>query len=141
MAGAFQRQRTVAATAASEEALATRPGLLRCLDATQHLPGTLTRRIYGLAVARFPQGSGAGDRQRLKALPLVSYTQPAARQDGCTAPPAAVVHHAQAGNGNDGTIGWIRQIVLDGPDPQSLATFWASLLSGSRPSGIRAGSA
>jgi len=36
----------------------------------------------------------------------------------------------QVGNGNDGTIGWIREIVLNSSDPQSLATFLASLLGG-----------
>jgi len=35
-----------------------------------------------------------------------------------------------AGNEDDGTIGWIREIVLDSSDPQSLASFWASVLGG-----------
>jgi Glyoxalase-like domain len=30
----------------------------------------------------------------------------------------------------DGVIGWIREIVLDTPDPWSLANFWARLLGG-----------
>lgn len=34
------------------------------------------------------------------------------------------------GNGDDDAIGWIREIVLDSPDPQSLAGFWAGLLGG-----------
>lgn len=29
-----------------------------------------------------------------------------------------------------GAIGWIREIVLDGPDPWALARFWAGLLGG-----------
>jgi len=29
-----------------------------------------------------------------------------------------------------GAIGWIREIVLDSPDPWALARFWAGLLSG-----------
>jgi Glyoxalase-like domain len=29
-----------------------------------------------------------------------------------------------------GVIGWIREIVLDGPDPWRLASFWAGLLGG-----------
>jgi Glyoxalase-like domain len=29
-----------------------------------------------------------------------------------------------------GVIGWIREIVLDGPDPWRLAVFWAGLLGG-----------
>jgi hypothetical protein len=28
-------------------------------------------------------------------------------------------------------IGWIREVVLDGPDPWELARFWAGLLGGS----------
>jgi hypothetical protein len=31
---------------------------------------------------------------------------------------------------DDGVIGWIREIVLDSPDPWSLAHFWARLLGG-----------
>jgi hypothetical protein len=31
---------------------------------------------------------------------------------------------------HDGAIGWIREIVLDSPDPWSLAAFWARLLGG-----------
>jgi Glyoxalase-like domain len=34
------------------------------------------------------------------------------------------------GDGGDDVIGWIREIVLDTPDPWSLATFWARLLGG-----------
>jgi hypothetical protein len=30
----------------------------------------------------------------------------------------------------DGVIGWVREIVLDTPDPRALATFWAGLLGG-----------
>jgi hypothetical protein len=30
----------------------------------------------------------------------------------------------------DGPVGWIREIVLDCPDPWDLARFWASLLGG-----------
>jgi hypothetical protein len=31
----------------------------------------------------------------------------------------------------EATIGWIREVVLDGPDPWALARFWAGLLGGS----------
>jgi hypothetical protein len=34
------------------------------------------------------------------------------------------------GDGGDGVIGWIREIVLDTPDPWGLAGFWARLLGG-----------
>ena len=30
----------------------------------------------------------------------------------------------------DGVIGWVREIVLDTPDPPGLAAFWAGLLGG-----------
>jgi hypothetical protein len=30
----------------------------------------------------------------------------------------------------DGPVGWVREIVLDGPDPWDLARFWARLLGG-----------
>lgn len=30
----------------------------------------------------------------------------------------------------DGVIGWVREIVLDTPDPHGLAAFWAGLLGG-----------
>jgi len=30
----------------------------------------------------------------------------------------------------EAVIGWIREVVLDGPDPWSLARFWAGLLGG-----------
>jgi hypothetical protein len=30
----------------------------------------------------------------------------------------------------EAAIGWIREVVLDGPDPWTLARFWASLLGG-----------
>ncbi len=29
-----------------------------------------------------------------------------------------------------GSIGWIREVVLDSPDPESLARFWATLVGG-----------
>jgi hypothetical protein len=34
------------------------------------------------------------------------------------------------GDDTGGVIGWIREIVLDGPDPWRLAGFWAGLLGG-----------
>jgi hypothetical protein len=34
------------------------------------------------------------------------------------------------GDDSDDVIGWIREIVLDTPDPWSLANFWAQLLGG-----------
>jgi len=34
------------------------------------------------------------------------------------------------GDDGDRTIGWIREIVLDSPDPLGLARFWAGLLGG-----------
>lgn len=34
------------------------------------------------------------------------------------------------GDDNDAVIGWIREIVLDCPDPWLLASFWAGLLGG-----------
>jgi hypothetical protein len=30
----------------------------------------------------------------------------------------------------DGPIGWIREVVLDSPDPETLARFWAALVGG-----------
>ena len=33
-------------------------------------------------------------------------------------------------SGGDGIIGWVREIVLDTPDPPGLAAFWAGLLGG-----------
>jgi hypothetical protein len=47
---------------------------------------------------------------------------PAAAQD--------VVHHGLVDAGDDGPIGWIREIVLDSADPWKLAGFWARLLGG-----------
>ena len=41
---------------------------------------------------------------------------------------AAVEHHARVGT--DDVIGWIREVVLDCPDPWALARFWAGLLGG-----------
>jgi len=41
-----------------------------------------------------------------------------------------VIHHGLVGDNDDGTIGWIREIVLDSPDPLGLARFWAGLLGG-----------
>jgi hypothetical protein len=46
----------------------------------------------------------------------------------CSAGLRGVGHHGLAGDG--GVIGWIREIVLDSPDPWTLAGFWAGLLSG-----------
>jgi Glyoxalase-like domain len=43
----------------------------------------------------------------------------------------AVVHHELVDDGHCGVIGWIREIVLDTPDPWGLARFWAGLLGGS----------
>jgi len=43
---------------------------------------------------------------------------------------AEAVHHGLVSDDGDGTIGWIREIVLDSPDPHRLAGFWASLLGG-----------
>lgn len=34
------------------------------------------------------------------------------------------------GGSGDGVIGWIREIVLNAPDPLGLASFWAGLLGG-----------
>lgn len=34
------------------------------------------------------------------------------------------------GGGDDAVIGWIREIVLNAPDPWRLASFWAGLLGG-----------
>ena len=31
---------------------------------------------------------------------------------------------------SESAIGWIREVVLDGPDPWALARFWAGLLGG-----------
>lgn len=39
-----------------------------------------------------------------------------------------VVHHGLVSDGDDGPIGWIREIVLDSADPWELARFWAVLL-------------
>jgi hypothetical protein len=39
-----------------------------------------------------------------------------------------VVHHGLVGDGDDGPIGRIREIVLDSADPWQLARFWAMLL-------------
>jgi Glyoxalase-like domain len=41
-----------------------------------------------------------------------------------------VIHHGLVSDDNGGTIGWIREIVLDSPDPPGLASFWAGLLGG-----------
>jgi hypothetical protein len=41
-----------------------------------------------------------------------------------------VVHHGLVGDENSGVTGWIREIVLDTPDPWGLARFWARLLGG-----------
>jgi len=40
------------------------------------------------------------------------------------------VHHGLVSDEYEGTIGWIREIVLDSPDPWGLAAFWARLLGG-----------
>ena len=52
-------------------------------------------------------------------------------------PAAAAVlagHHARMSNetplSNETTIGWIREIVMDCPEPWALARFWAGLLGG-----------
>jgi len=34
------------------------------------------------------------------------------------------------GDDDDSVIGWVREIVLDSPDPWRLAAFWAGLLGG-----------
>ena len=44
--------------------------------------------------------------------------------------PPPVIHHGLVGDGGEGAIGWIREIVLDGSDPLGLARFWAGLLGG-----------
>ncbi len=41
-----------------------------------------------------------------------------------------IVHHGLVDDENPGVIGWIREIVLDTPDPGGLARFWAGLLGG-----------
>jgi Glyoxalase-like domain len=41
-----------------------------------------------------------------------------------------VIHHGLVGDDGEVTIGWIREIVLDSPDPLGLARFWAGLLGG-----------
>jgi hypothetical protein len=42
----------------------------------------------------------------------------------------AVGHHGLVDEENSDVIGWIREIVLDAPDPWVLARFWAGLLGG-----------
>jgi glyoxalase superfamily protein len=42
----------------------------------------------------------------------------------------AVIHHGLVSDDADAAIGWIREIVLDSPDPLGLARFWAGLLGG-----------
>ena len=42
-----------------------------------------------------------------------------------------IVHHGLVDDENPGVIGWIREIVLDTPDPGGLARFWAGLLGDS----------
>jgi hypothetical protein len=44
--------------------------------------------------------------------------------------PGESIHHGLVSNEHDGTIGWIREIVLDSHDPWSLAAFWARLVGG-----------
>jgi hypothetical protein len=44
--------------------------------------------------------------------------------------PGEGIHHGLVSDEHDGTIGWIREIVLDSPDPWTLAAFWARLLGG-----------
>jgi hypothetical protein len=44
--------------------------------------------------------------------------------------PGEVIHHGLVSDEPDDTIGWIREIVLNSPDPRSLAAFWARLLGG-----------
>ena len=39
-------------------------------------------------------------------------------------------HHGLVDDDEDEVIGWIREIVLDSPDPWGLADFWARLLGG-----------
>jgi hypothetical protein len=41
-----------------------------------------------------------------------------------------VPHHGRVSNPGDDAIGWIREIVLNTPDPWGLARFWAGLLGG-----------
>jgi catechol 2,3-dioxygenase-like lactoylglutathione lyase family enzyme len=41
-----------------------------------------------------------------------------------------VVHHELVDDQDSGVIGWIREIVLNTPDPEGLARFWAGLLGG-----------
>ena len=42
----------------------------------------------------------------------------------------SIVHHGLVDDENSGVVGWIREIVLDTPDPWTLARFWAGLLGG-----------
>jgi Glyoxalase-like domain len=44
--------------------------------------------------------------------------------------PGEGIHHGLVSDEHDGTIGWIREIVLNSPDPWTLAAFWARLLGG-----------
>ena len=41
-----------------------------------------------------------------------------------------MIHYGLVGDDGEATIGWIREIVLDSPDPLGLARFWAGLLGG-----------
>jgi hypothetical protein len=41
-----------------------------------------------------------------------------------------VIHDGLVSDDGGSTIGWIREIVLDSPDPLGLARFWAGLLGG-----------
>jgi hypothetical protein len=41
-----------------------------------------------------------------------------------------IIHYGLVDEENPGAIGWIREIVLDTPDPWGLAHFWAGLLGG-----------
>ncbi len=41
-----------------------------------------------------------------------------------------IVHHGLVNDEDAGPVGWIREIVLDSPDPWDLARFWARLLGG-----------
>ena len=57
--------------------------------------------------------------------PVVRALVPRARQAR-----RLVSHHGVMGDDSRGAIGWIREIVLDTPEPWHLAGFWAGLLGG-----------
>ena len=55
------------------------------------------------------------------------YDSAARTRSGLSVPPG---HHGVVDDDGDDVIGWIREIVLDSPDPWALAHFWARLLGG-----------